>query len=124
MSANDLCGLLDQARKRNTALSITGMLLYKDQSFMQLIEGPAYSVKRLFNSIKKDPRHTRITLISEKESESRIFKEWSMGFVNLEGNDFQLDGFVDYFANPTSIEDLITQPADALELFTHFRMNS
>jgi hypothetical protein len=122
LSSSDLLLLLKQANVRNKNLSITGMLLYKDQSFMQLLEGPSDSVKQVFHSIKNDHRHKRITLISEKVVESRLFKGWGMGFTDIEREKLSLEGFVDYFSDPSSIKGLVERPSDALDLLTHFRM--
>ena len=124
MASQQLSALLEQARKRNATLSLTGMLLYKDQSFIQVIEGPSDAVSMVFSSIQQDQRHTRISVISHEDVEQRSFKEWHMGFVNLDTDDHSLDGFVDFFSNPSSINHLATQSSAALDLLKHFRAYS
>jgi hypothetical protein len=44
---SDLQILLQKARDRNTQLDLTGMLLYKDGSFMQVLEGKEEAVTKL-----------------------------------------------------------------------------
>ena len=41
MTQADLLDLLATARQRNKACDVTGMLLYKDMSFVQILEGAA-----------------------------------------------------------------------------------
>jgi hypothetical protein len=38
-SKTDLLTLLEKSRENNTSLGISGMLLYKDGNFMQVLEG-------------------------------------------------------------------------------------
>ncbi len=52
----DLLQMLKEARERNQQLGVTGLLLYKDGDFTQLLEGDKATVKALFqDSIRKDP---------------------------------------------------------------------
>jgi len=59
----ELMELLDVARWKNAELGVTGMLLYCEGSFFQVLEGEAETLERLFAMIRKDPRHHRITKI-------------------------------------------------------------
>jgi hypothetical protein len=84
MSDDELFELLEEARRNNKKLEITGMLLYKGGNFLQMLEGEKEVVKALFQKIKKDSRHKDIVTIMENETEKRTFKSWSMGFVNMD----------------------------------------
>ena len=53
----ELVSLLKASRTKNLKLNITGMLLYKDGIFMQLLEGDETEVRKLFSTIKHDNRH-------------------------------------------------------------------
>ena len=121
MSSIDLSVLLEQSRKRNSELSLTGMLLYKDKSFIQLLEGPSESVKMVIESIKKDRRHIKFSTLVDKEVKSRVFNQWSMSFVNLDVENNQPEGFVDYFSDASIVDDLIATPSKAVELLAYFR---
>jgi hypothetical protein len=46
-SDQQLKELLQKSRQNNVAAGITGMLLYKDGTFMQTLEGPELAVKIL-----------------------------------------------------------------------------
>lgn len=84
MSAQALEELLLVARKKNRDLKITGMLLYLNNSFLQVLEGPEENVKTLYQRIIEDERHRNIKLVEEMECDKREFGSWSMGFENLD----------------------------------------
>jgi hypothetical protein len=69
----------------NEKLNITGVLIYKDQNFMQLIEGDEAVIRSMFDDrIAKDKRHTFVNVIYEGQAPKREFSSWSMLFFNLE----------------------------------------
>ncbi len=76
--------LLVQSRSRNLRLEITGMLLYMHGTFLQVIEGPEAAVKRVFESIRADPRHDRLIVLAEEPVTSRDFPNWLMGFEPID----------------------------------------
>ena len=59
-SREDLISLLEVSRRNNERDFLTGMLLYKDESFMQLLEGPREAVFATLGRIERDPSHTGI----------------------------------------------------------------
>lgn len=76
---------LEKCRARNKELGITGMLLLKRRSFMQVIEGSKASIAELFEeSICKDPRHQSISVLDRREIQERRFASWTMGFGDAE----------------------------------------
>ncbi len=56
-SGEDLRVLLETCRKNNAELGVTGMLLYKDGNFMQVLEGDERKVRTLYEKISGDARH-------------------------------------------------------------------
>ena len=94
-SEDDLLQLLKQCRTFNKSKSITGMLLYIQGKFIQVLEGEKIDIQRLYASIYTDPRHKRVSLIIEGNSPDRIFKDWSMGFKQLTYNYAHELGFQD-----------------------------
>lgn len=87
LSAQELIAILDKARQKNTLLGVTGMLLYKNGNFLQVLEGEATVVKPLYAIIEADPRHYDVQMIAERSVEARYFEKWSMAFTNLDGID-------------------------------------
>jgi hypothetical protein len=83
MNDDELFNLLEQCRKKNITLGITGMLLYKSGSFMQMLEGDKEIVLELYNTISEDERHKDVSKIISGDIKQRNFKDWSMGFYNM-----------------------------------------
>lgn len=83
MSAAELVRLLEQARAKNARLGITGLLVYHNREFMQLLEGERDEVQSLWQTIRFDDRHTSVRVIYEGPIEERGFASWRMGFRNL-----------------------------------------
>jgi hypothetical protein len=79
-SGEDLRVLLETCRKNNAELGVTGMLLYKDGNFMQVLEGDEGSVRGLYERIAADPRHGGEITLQQGFAEGRQFPDWSMGF--------------------------------------------
>ena len=75
--------LLSQARARNKQLEITGMLLYADKRFIQVLEGEKKNVLALYKVIEKDSRHFKVTTQIENEIDSRMFPNWTMGYKSI-----------------------------------------
>ncbi|NVK18635.1 MAG: BLUF domain-containing protein [Methylocystaceae bacterium] len=92
----ELTNILETARKCNSEKGISGILVYRKGSFLQVLEGPQEFVDPLFVKIKKDPRHTNIRLLFQGEIVEKDFEEWSMGFVDTHKQARHLDGFLDY----------------------------
>ena len=51
----ELQALLEQARQKNAKLGVTGMLLYKDGNFMQVLEGEKETVRKLGDNHRTRP---------------------------------------------------------------------
>jgi hypothetical protein len=99
--------LLQLSRARNAAHGITGLLLYRDGCFMQLIQGPGEAVRSLYASICRDPRHGEITTLQDEPCSQRDFPEWSMGFRDLRSPEVRnLSGFSDFLDTPLTPDEL------------------
>lgn len=83
-SSGDLQELLVQSREKNARLGITGLLLYRQGNFMQVLEGEEVAVRAVFHSITLDPRHHRVIAVVQEPIQSRDFAAWSMAFQDLE----------------------------------------
>ena len=91
-----LLKLLDQARRRNAALGITGLLLHRENCFFQVLEGDREEVVGLFEQIASDKRHRRVEIVSEGPIRAREYSDWRMAFIELDGQDFTaMPGFSD-----------------------------
>lgn len=80
---NDLKEILAVARKFNGENGITGCLLYNKNQFLQLLEGEFSSLMELYEKIKVDDRHHEVHLLHMRETEYRIYPDWTMAFKSL-----------------------------------------
>ena len=75
--------ILEQSRKHNPALGITGILCQSGDTFMQVLEGGRTAVNLLYNDIVRDERHKNVVVLHYEEVAERQFASWTMGQVNL-----------------------------------------
>ncbi len=106
-NSTELLGLLKKCRINNSAKDISGILLYSNRTFFQILEGDDDIVESTFKRIKQDNRHKDVTLIEKKDILERDFPYWSMGFPKLNKNDLdQIEGLEDVYKhdfNPTGL---------------------
>ncbi len=97
-SPDDLVRLLSRSRASNEARGVTGMLLYHQGTFLQLMEGPPEEVAFVFeHRILRDSRHTDVTVLLNRIAPERSFPDFSMGFVDTSERRMQsLPGFREY----------------------------
>jgi adenylate cyclase len=73
--------------QNNKQVNITGLLVYFEKLFFQVLEGDDKEVDRLFEKIRKDARHRDILrLKTEYGINKRLFPTWSMKMINLDNN--------------------------------------
>ena len=121
-SKPQLLELLKNARDKNRRLGVTGLLLYKDGDFIQLLEGERSAVQALFSTISKDSRHAGTIVLVEGEAGQRLFSDWSMGFRDLSDPDVQATpGFSQFMNKPWSAQHFVDDPNGCLELLALFR---
>ncbi|MDH5535146.1 MAG: BLUF domain-containing protein [Betaproteobacteria bacterium] len=72
----------EQSRKKNPPLTITGLLVYHEQEFMQLLEGDKNVSLALYDTIVGDKRHSQVHLLWDGLVATRSFHDWSMAFVD------------------------------------------
>ena len=98
---HELAELLRAAREKNDRLGLTGMLLYAEGSFFQVLEGRAEVVDPLYVKIESDKRHDHVTKIIREPIPHRFFDDWSMGFYKVSREELaDLAGVNDFFAKP------------------------
>jgi hypothetical protein len=74
--------ILKISRINNQKNGITGVLCYDPTYFLQSLEGPRESINTLYTNISRDTRHQYLTLLEYADIETRLFGDWSMGFVS------------------------------------------
>jgi len=85
--------ILASCKKNNPTMDITGVLLYSDTKFIQLVEGEAKVIMGLYDKIKKDARHSNPKMISYGAIREKAFPSWHMGTRSMtkDGIDFKTE---------------------------------
>lgn len=84
MSASDLHEILKVAQDNNLLIDVTGSLFYNGGWFLQVLEGPTDTLKKLYHKIEKDPRHKNSRIIYDEPARFRTFTRWTMNMTNLD----------------------------------------
>ena len=76
--AGTLIDILFKARARNAEADVTGCLICRDDIYLQLLEGPAENVTRIYKKILEDDRHVEVTQLVRHGVPERMFGRWAM----------------------------------------------
>ena len=95
----ELQAILASSNEHNSRNNITGLLLYNQGDFIQLLEGEESDVMATFERISLDARHKGITHIASGQLKKRNFPRWAMGFKLL--NDLSMQPLKAYL-DPTN----------------------
>lgn len=94
----ELLGMLTKAQQYNIDNQISGILIIKDKSIFQLLEGSKDEVIRLYEKIKTDKRHKSSLIIFEGFSSYRSVPFLGMG-LTLDQSDDHLEINHDFYFN-------------------------
>jgi hypothetical protein len=117
MTHAELQTLQTQSQTNNHRKGITGLLLYKAEAFIQVLEGQETDVLALYTTICNDPRHTNIRKLVQRRILEREFSRWAMGFRNLDKIQFHTLRGLEASGN---FQDSLTKPKFAKTLLTTF----
>jgi hypothetical protein len=118
----ELDRILDSPVRHNTPQQVTGLLLYSEGGFMQVLESEQPAVDETFSRIRQDSRHHNIIVLNMDPIDEREFSAWSMGFRRLTEEDGDsLPGFEPFFSRGFDATKLSAHPGVGLELLRHFR---
>ncbi|MBX9701630.1 MAG: BLUF domain-containing protein [Acetobacteraceae bacterium] len=77
----EIAHILAGARRRNAEHDVTGALLFSEDAFAQVLEGPVAAVSTIFNIIQMDPRHAEVVVLQAGPIAEREFAEWRMAYA-------------------------------------------
>lgn len=95
LTAPDLLDLLEHSRENNARSEVTGILLYRHGTFLQVLEGPRDRVDALYATIARDSRHREVSTVLVEDRAGRRFPDWTMGFADVDGELGDVDGYND-----------------------------
>ncbi len=122
LSRAELMDLLTRSRVNNERQGVTGLLLYKDGNFLQIIEADEVPARALLQRILADPRHTGMTFLLDEPITRRSFPDWSIGFRHLSDLEVQgLPGYSSLMNNTAAPRGLDDARANCRALIEFFR---
>lgn len=77
--------ILKASMRNNARDAITGLLMFNGAAFVQTIEGPPPAIDALLMTLANDTRHCQMAICDERSLQGRIFPDWSMGYVRMDG---------------------------------------
>ena len=112
---DSLVELLTFSRNFNDSHGLTGMLLYVDESFFQILEGKPDELHALYGRIERDSRHTDVIKLLEIPIENRAFARWSMGYAKVTREELaKIPGLNDFFGRGSAFTELEASKAKVL----------
>jgi hypothetical protein len=123
-SEQELADLLRISRRNNERDGITGLLLYHEGNFMQVLEGAENTVEAILEKLRSDPRHKGVLVLLKESIQARDFPTWSMGYRTFSELPQEVaEGFSSFLVTPT--DDLVTPQGKnrSRRLLSVFRQN-
>lgn len=117
---HELEALLEKSRANNSRDGVSGVLVYRDGDFLQVLEGPEEAVRRTYERIARDPRHGGVIVLDESAIAQRQFGEWSMGFRRVNAAE-RPTGFVDFFDRRADLSAVVNPGTEVFRYLQSFR---
>ncbi|WP_244594157.1 BLUF domain-containing protein [Rhodoblastus sphagnicola] len=86
--------ILSVARRKNAQAGVTGALMYNSGCFVQILEGERANVQKIYELVRRDERHSDVTLLGFEAVAERGFGHWSMAFVGAKESDLARHGVI------------------------------
>ena len=104
LTEDELYQLLHSSANKNKKDDITGILIYADGNFMQVLEGQEKLIKKLYRKISRDRRHKNVIKVSEMMYTDKIFEAYGYGFTVIDDkeNINSLNKYLDWLHNHPS----------------------
>ena len=81
LRADELDKVYLRAKVSNASAGITGLLLFYEGTFLQLLEGPAAGISSLVQKLRRDKRHANLIILESSPIETRVFPDSPMQYV-------------------------------------------
>ncbi|HCA89754.1 MAG: hypothetical protein CMF38_02730 [Legionellaceae bacterium] len=91
--------LAKHARFQNFITQVSGLLIYSDHHFFQILEGSLTDIEAVYDRILADSRHTNIQLLDKKPIDERAFWRWNMGLTIIDKDSDVHAQLLDYLHN-------------------------
>ena len=71
-------GILTSSKENNKKSGVTGALIYRQDLYLQFLEGPEDQVDQTYKKIFEDPRHKDLKKLRDASNNRRLFSSWAM----------------------------------------------
>lgn len=123
-SEAELLALLEVSRRNNVRVNVTGMLLYREGNFMQVLEGEEEAVRGVHARIALDRRHGGLIVLLHGPIAARAFSSWTMGFRNLDSPEVKsAPGYSEFLNDDWLGPKMAAHPNRSIRLLEIFRDN-
>lgn len=80
---SDLKDILETSVRNNEKFDVSGLLLYNDLTFLQVLEGGSVALDTLLQKIRNDNRNTNLIILMDREVNERDFPFWFMSLKKV-----------------------------------------
>lgn len=80
----NVASILATARRENKRNNLVGALYYGNGCFFQCLEGSRETIDELYAKLQKDPRHTRLQILSTQPITQIGFSSWEMKYATID----------------------------------------
>ncbi|MTW20334.1 BLUF domain protein [Allochromatium palmeri] len=123
-SPAELKAILESSARHNARHGITGMLLYAEGCFLQILEGEAGPVDETYARVARDARHFGLIELERDEIQARSFEQWSMGFKQVTEEEIRRHpSFAPFFEHGFDPASIGAHPGLAFDLLQAFARN-
>lgn len=88
LSPADVESILLAARTNNPLQGLSGLLIFNGTAFLQILEGVEPAIDELVEKLKRDKRHSNMSIRDERPIDRRSFPDWAMAYLSLEDGRF------------------------------------
>ena len=113
----ELSAILAVSIKNNQRSDVTGLLIFNQGTFMQVLEGSSAAVDATLHRIKRDSRHTKFNLLVRNISKTREFSRWDMAIRHICAADTEaLPALAPFFAQGFDAATIGAKPGLCMDL--------
>ena len=74
----NISNILKSSQRNNSENGITGALIFREDLYLQFLEGPDNKVVEAYEKIKNDGRHKNVLKLKENTTDRKLFTSWAM----------------------------------------------
>ena len=74
----NISNILKSSQRNNSENGITGALIFREDLYLQFLEGPDNKVVEAYEKIKDDGRHQNVLKLKENLTDRKLFTSWAM----------------------------------------------